>query len=149
MAGISIVVLALAIPVAVAARSGAPPVGEGGATATGIADDGTVDLALMDDERAAHYRAAARHADTFRAVTCWCGCEQFLAHENLYDCFVRADGQGWEPHAVGCGICLSEAAEVRYQLDAGASPERIASTIDDAYGPTMITVPDEHAGSDP
>ena len=84
---------------------------------------------------AAHYRHAAEHADVYRDVPCYCGCDTFAEHAHLLDCFVRDDG-GEEPHAAGCGICLAEAAEVRELLAAGRTPSQVRNAVIDTFGPT-------------
>lgn len=84
---------------------------------------------------AAHYRHAAEHADVYRDVPCYCGCDTFADHAHLLDCFVRPDG-GWEPHAAGCGICLAEAEQVHRRLDAGEDSARIRDAIVEQFGPS-------------
>lgn len=68
---------------------------------------------------AAHYQAAQDHRGIFETVPCFCGCEEMLGHRHLGDCFVRADGQGLEAHALGCGVCLGEAQQVMDLIAAG------------------------------
>lgn len=65
------------------------------------------------------YDAAQTHMATFEAIPCFCGCEEMLGHRHLGDCFVRPDGSGLEAHALGCGVCLGEAAQVMALIDAG------------------------------
>ena len=69
-----------------------------------------LDLSTISENIAGHYRYAAAHAEAYREIPCWCGCQQYLGHGNLEDCFVRRDGRGWEAHAAGCGVCNGEAA---------------------------------------
>lgn len=79
---------------------------------------------------AAHYQAALDHSDIFETVPCFCGCEEMLGHRHLGDCFVRADGQGLEAHALGCGVCLGEAQQVIDLLAAGIEdPDQIRDTV--------------------
>lgn len=101
---------------------------------------GALDLTSVDESVAVHYRFAREHRAELAQLRCWCGCEQFLDHRHLADCFVRPDG-GWEPHAAGCGVCLGEAALVAELLADGRSLTDISSTIEERFGPTVITTP--------
>lgn len=79
---------------------------------------------------AAHYQAAQDHGSVFEAVPCFCGCEEMLGHRHLGDCFIRADGQGLEAHALGCGVCLGEAQQVMDLLAAGIEdPDQIRDAV--------------------
>lgn len=100
-----------------------------------------LELAAVPEEIAAHYRFAAANADAYRDVPCYCGCEQFLAHRDLYDCFVRADGAGWEAHASGCGVCIAESAAVRQLVDEGSTRTEIRSAVIEQFGSTPPTTP--------
>lgn len=82
----------------------------------------------------AEYTYALDHADAYRHLRCWCGCEKAFAHRSLADCFVRADG-AWEAHGAGCGVCLGEAAIAHRRLDAGDDPAVIAGDLDAKFGP--------------
>lgn len=109
-------------------------------------DDGApgaapLELAAVSGDIAGHYHAAADLADVYREVPCFCGCEEFLAHRDLYDCFVRADGQGWEAHAAGCGVCIAESALVRDLTDEGAPVDAIPAAVIDRFGTTPTTAP--------
>ena len=68
---------------------------------------------------AGHYDAAQTNFAIFEQIPCFCGCEEMLGHRHLGDCFVRADGAGLEAHALGCGVCLGEAAQVMELMSAG------------------------------
>lgn len=103
-----------------------------------VAPGGTVDLASLPAVQQELYLAAAADPEAFEAVTCYCGCEAFLDHRHLLDCFVRPDG-GWERHATGCGVCLAEARDVIDLRADGTPTSEIARHIDDRYG--AITTP--------
>lgn len=77
-----------------------------------VAPGGVIELSEIPDPFLIHYEGAAGHPDVFSAVPCFCGCQAMLEHRHLLDCFVRADGDGWEAHATGCGVCLGEAEQV-------------------------------------
>ncbi len=98
-----------------------------------VAPGGTIDLAALPEEQQALYQAAAADHEAFEAVTCYCGCEAFLDHRHLLDCFERPSG-GWERHATGCAVCLAEARDVIEMRDDGVSLEEIIRTIDDRFG---------------
>lgn len=90
---------------------------------------------------AEHYRSAAANPDVYQQIPCYCGCEDFLAHRHLYDCFVRADGEGWEAHASGCGICIAESQTARPLIADGQPPAAIRDAVVERYGSTPPTTP--------
>lgn len=100
-----------------------------------------LNLATVSPEIAGHYRAARAHADTYQDIPCYCGCEAFLDHRNLYDCFVRADGAGWEPHASGCGVCIAESITAQRLLADGLDSGAIRQAVMDQFGSTAVTTP--------
>lgn len=112
-------------------------VGRGG----GTAGPAPLDLATVPENIAGHYRYALAHADAYREIPCWCGCQQYLGHGNLEDCFVQPDGKGWEAHAAGCGVCNGEAAIAERMLDAGSTPAEVAEVVNLEFGTTAITLP--------
>jgi hypothetical protein len=65
-------------------------------------------------------------------VPCYCGCEAFLGHRHLGDCFVTPTG-GWESHASGCSVCTDEAAQVERLLAEGRSPPEIRAAVVATY----------------
>lgn len=103
-----------------------------------VAPGGTVELASLPAVHQELYRAAAADPDGFESVRCYCGCEAFLDHRHLLDCFVRPDG-GWERHATGCAVCLAEARDVIDLRSDGTPISEIVQHIDDRYG--AITAP--------
>ena len=98
-----------------------------------VAPGGTVELTLLSDDHQALYRAAAADPEGFAAVACYCGCEAFLDHRHLLDCFVRPGG-GWERHATGCAVCMAEARDVIDMRNDGIPLEEIVRTIDGRFG---------------
>jgi uncharacterized protein with PCYCGC motif len=92
-------------------------------------------FSLMDAPAAVrvHYRSAGNHPDTYRQIPCYCGCDSFLAHRNLKDCFVAADGTGWDRHAAGCAVCIEESSIVRRLIARGLSPPAIRDEVIDRY----------------
>jgi len=113
----------------------------GGAHAPGAAPP--LELASVTDDIARLYRYAEGHRTDFSAIPCFCGCEDFLGHENLYDCFIRSDGAGYDSHAAGCGVCIGEAAVASRLLDADTPATEVADRIVEQFGTTPITSPDQ------
>lgn len=98
-----------------------------------VAPGGVVELASLPMEHQMLYQAAGHASEAFEHVRCYCGCEAFLDHRHLGDCFVRPDG-GWERHATGCAICLAEARDVVRLLEEDRDIDHITRFIDDRYG---------------
>ena len=100
-----------------------------------------LNLSTVPADVAEHYQYAAAHLMEFEQIPCWCGCMQYLGHRSLADCFVRADGKGWEAHAALCPVCLSEAAMAEMMLKQGRSPHDVAEAVTLQFGPTSVTTP--------
>jgi hypothetical protein len=98
-----------------------------------VAPGGEVVLASLPAEHQVLYEAAVADREAFTAVRCYCGCEAFLDHRHLLDCFERPGG-GWERHATGCTVCLAEAEEVVGFREAGLPLDEIIRRIDTRYG---------------
>lgn len=103
-----------------------------------VAPGGEVELASLSSEHQVLYEAAVADPEAFTQVRCYCGCEDFLAHRHLLDCFERPEG-GWERHATGCAVCLAEAEEVVEQRAAGTPLDEIIRRIDNRYGQITAT----------
>ena len=106
-----------------------------------VSDTAPLDLATVADSTALHYLAAEDHPKIYQQVPCFCGCEEFLGHRHLYDCFVRADGRGWDTHAAGCAVCIAESATVLALLDEDRDASAIREAVIDQYGavpPTTV-----------
>lgn len=132
---VALLVLAVAYTIGVAARA------DHAAPAAAHGQVAPLDLSTVAPDIAAHYHFASAHMAEFRHIPCWCGCQQFLGHRNLADCFVRADGRGWEAHAAGCGVCNGEAAVAERMLGEGTSAADVKAAVDQQYGTTAITAP--------
>ncbi len=80
------------------------------------------------------YRLASDHQRLFARVDCYCGCVSLLKepHHNLLDCFMNDDGT-FEPHALGCTICLDIAEDAVEMLARGRSADEVGSLIDEKY----------------
>jgi hypothetical protein len=103
-----------------------------------VAPGGELAFEEIPEEQRVHYLAAAEDEAAFAAVRCYCGCEDFLGHEDLRACFVRDDG-GWERHATGCGICLAQAEMVGELRRQGLPLDEIVEAIDDRYAAIIPT----------
>ena len=100
-----------------------------------------LDLDSVTPEIATHYTFAEAHHDEYVQIPCYCGCEEFLDHRNLYDCFVRADGNGWDAHAAGCGVCIGESSTARRLVRAGEDPAAVRDAVVEQFGSTPATTP--------
>jgi hypothetical protein len=140
--GALVVLLPVAIVVGVVIGAGTTD-GSAGSVAGGHGPAAVepLDLASVSPAIAEHYRFAAAHEAELRQVPCFCGCEEFLGHRDLYDCFVRADGAGWDSHGAGCGVCIGEAITARRLLEAGRSPTEVRDAVVEQFGTTPITTP--------
>lgn len=103
-----------------------------------VAPGGALDFEDIPEDQRVHYLAAAEDEQAFSAVRCYCGCEDFLDHEDLLACFVRDDG-AWERHATGCAICLAQAGMVVDLREEGRSVDEIVDAIDDHYSAIIPT----------
>jgi hypothetical protein len=110
-------------------------------TASATKTAAPLNLSSVPADVAEHYRYAAAHLIDYRQIPCWCGCMQYLGHRSLADCFVRADGKGWEAHAALCPVCLAEATMAERMLSQGSSPHDVAEAIALQFGPTSVTAP--------
>lgn len=100
-----------------------------------VSPPGVVAPADVPPALAGYYEGARAHSAVFEQIPCFCGCEEMLGHRHLGDCFIRPDGSGLEAHALGCGVCLGEAAQVIEAIDAGvADPVQIREAIVATWG---------------
>jgi hypothetical protein len=144
LAAIAAIVVLLPVAIAAGVVIGASSTDGSAGSAAGEHGPAVVaplDLASVSPAIAEHYRFAAAHEAELRQVPCFCGCEEFLGHRDLYDCFVRADGAGWDAHAAGCGVCIGEAITSRELLDAGRSPTEVRDAVVEQFGTTPTTTP--------
>lgn len=100
-----------------------------------------LDLASVSTATAGLYHSAEAHRSTYIRIPCFCGCEESLGHRNLYDCFVRADGAGWEAHASGCGVCIAESVTANRLIDRGRDPSAVRDAVIAEFGSTVGTTP--------
>lgn len=83
------------------------------------------------------YRWAIANRDTLQYIPCYCGCgdRQHGYHKSNADCYgqVRGGRFVYDPHAIGCGVCLNITAQtIRMQAE-GRSLAEIRRVIDGQY----------------
>jgi hypothetical protein len=156
-ARVFVVLVAFALMVAACGGAGSPPPpAEKGAVRQGY-DGGLPPLPTVQFASArpapitrAAYEFAARHPEVLKHIPCFCGCER-NGHGNNEDCFIarrNADGSPqWNPHGIGCGICIDVAVAVRKMHASGAAVADIRRAIDQKYKsefPTSTPTPHPH-----
>jgi hypothetical protein len=130
---VAIAAIAVALVPPSGHTSGSRGADETPSTMLAVAPGGMIDLAALPAEHRVLYRAAAADHEAFENVACYCGCESFLEHRHLLDCFERPAG-GWERHATGCAVCLAEARDVIDMRRDGIPLSEITRTIDIRFG---------------
>ena len=95
----------------------------------------------------AAYAFAARNPDVLEYVPCFCGCETF-GHTGNASCFVKeraANGvvREWEPHGMGCIVCIDVARTAEQLYASGASIQDIRTAVEAQYetSPRMTPTP--------
>ena len=94
------------------------------------------------------YEFAGRRPDVLEFVPCFCGCES-AGHRANAHCFVQArnaDGSvaAWEPHGLGCAVCIDVARDSMQLTASGASVDDVRDAIEDKYAarfPRMTPTP--------
>jgi hypothetical protein len=106
---------------------------EGGSHSVAMADASAMPAAVQNAPQVvqAAYRFAAANQDSLKQIPCYCGCGG-MGHLSNYNCFWRPDGSVDE-HALGCGICVDIAQDVRRGLEQGTPLDRIRAQIDTDY----------------
>jgi hypothetical protein len=121
--------LVAAVGVGTAAwHAGQPHGGESHATRAAFVMTG-LDLTTVSPDIGSHYHFASRHQTTYRDIPCYCGCASLLSHRHLADCFLLPSGEGWEPHASGCDVCITESTMVRRMLGRGLRDAEIRDRV--------------------
>ena len=94
------------------------------------------------------YEFAGRNPDILEFVPCFCGCET-AGHRANSHCFVQsrhADGsvEAWEPHGMGCAVCIDVARDSMQMHASGATVRDIRAAIETKYAgrfPRMTPTP--------
>jgi hypothetical protein len=93
----------------------------------------------------AAYEFAARNPDVLEYVPCFCGCESF-GHTGNASCFVKErDANGavreWEPHGMGCMVCIDVARRAEQLHASGASVQDIRTAVEAQYETSPVMTP--------
>lgn len=90
------------------------------------------------------YQFATANPDILTKIPCYCGCGA-VGHTSNYDCYIdEVNGQGqitYDPHALGCSICVDITQDTMRLLDQGKSVAEIRQYIDStyaSYGPSNM-----------
>jgi hypothetical protein len=90
------------------------------------------------------YRFAAANPDVLEEIPCYCGCGA-MGHTSNYSCYFTGegsdDGPTFDPHALGCSICVDITQDSMRLLKQGKSVSEIRTYIDETYasfGPSNI-----------
>jgi hypothetical protein len=82
------------------------------------------------------YRFAAAHSEVLTQIPCYCGCGA-MGHTSNYDCYLSAQNDGgapsFDPHALGCSICVDITQDTMRLLQEGKSVSEIRSYVDQTY----------------
>ncbi len=90
------------------------------------------------------YQFAFANPDILKQIPCYCGCDD-IGHKSNYDCYAsNVDANGkitYDPHALGCSICVDITQDSMRLLQQGKSPPEIKGYIDQnysQYGPSNM-----------
>lgn len=94
------------------------------------------------------YEFAGRNPDVLEFVPCFCGCET-AGHRSNAHCFVQsrnADGsvETWEPHGLGCAVCIDVARDAMQLQASGATVRDVRAAVETKYAsrfPRMTPTP--------
>jgi hypothetical protein len=82
------------------------------------------------------YQFAFANPEIVQQIPCYCGCGA-MGHTSNYSCYVqRADDKGkvvYDPHALGCSICVDITQDTMRLLREGRSPQDIKAYVDKTY----------------
>jgi hypothetical protein len=82
------------------------------------------------------YQFVAANPDVMKHIPCYCGCGA-MGHTSNYSCYVAgvaADGKiTYDPHALGCSICVDITQDTMRLLKQGKSVQEIRAYVDKTY----------------
>jgi hypothetical protein len=82
------------------------------------------------------YQFAFANPAVLQELPCYCGCGS-MGHTSNYDCYVAGqDAEGlitYDPHALGCSICVDITRDAMRLLDQGKEIKEIRAYVDDTY----------------
>ncbi|HEY4691470.1 MAG TPA: PCYCGC motif-containing (lipo)protein [Anaerolineae bacterium] len=93
------------------------------------------------------YQFAVANPDVMQHIPCYCGCGA-MGHASNYACYVAGqnpDGSTqFDPHALGCSICVDITQDAMRLLKQGTSVTDIRAYVDNTYsrfGPSNMPQP--------
>ena len=82
------------------------------------------------------YQFAVANPDVMKHIPCYCGCGA-VGHTSNYSCYVLGvDAKGsvtFDPHALGCSICVDITQDMMRLLRQGKSVQDIRAYVDQTY----------------
>jgi hypothetical protein len=82
------------------------------------------------------YQFAVANPDVLQELPCYCGCGA-MGHASNYACYVQGvDAAGkpaYDPHALGCSICVDITQDAMRLLRQGKNVQEIRSYVDTTY----------------
>lgn len=82
------------------------------------------------------YQFAFANPDIMKQIPCYCGCGA-MGHASNYACYAAgADADGvitYDPHALGCSICVDITQDTMRLLGQGKSVQEIKAYVDSTY----------------
>lgn len=84
-------------------------------------------------EAAYHY--AIEHPEVVAWMPCYCGCDA-MEHRNNLDCYLKANGAGFEEHASFCEICVQITLKAKNLVGQGTSLREVRAIVDATWGRT-------------
>lgn len=90
------------------------------------------------------YQFAAANPEVLEHIPCYCGCGA-MGHTSNYSCYFSDETSGevqdFDPHALGCSICVDITQDSMRLLQQDKSVDEIRAYIDETYasfGPSNI-----------
>lgn len=81
------------------------------------------------------YQFAAANPEVLEEIPCYCGCGA-MGHTSNYACYFNNDDDGtqaFDPHALGCSICVDITHDTMRLLKQGKTLSEIRDYIDATY----------------
>ncbi len=82
------------------------------------------------------YQFAFANPDVLTQIPCYCGCGA-MGHTSNYSCYISSVGEDgqitYDPHALGCSICVDITQDTMRLLRQGRSVAEIRDYVDQVY----------------
>ena len=91
------------------------------------------DFVRADATTEAAYRYAIEHPEIVAWMPCYCGCDA-MEHRSNLDCYLKANGAGFEEHASYCRICVDITLKAKALVAQGTSLREIRTIVDATWG---------------